>query len=224
MPFSANWVAISSVGAGSGSTDARIDAVGLPLFPLRRRGQWCREWLSGSEQLFDPFGESIFVERTEMGVERAVVVDEDERRLTADAVELPDIAINVGGVGKSVDAGVGDKGLDLLDGVATGDTDDLSPALELMLHGRDRTRFTATRCSPRRPEPQDDVVTFEIVCVDETAPDGVLNEVVGPLGVDRVRCTAFDVGEVIGGTSHGEQGDDSRQTREQDPGAVREHE
>ena len=50
--------------------------------------------------MFDPFGEPIFVERTETGVERAVVVDEDEGRLTADAVELPDIAVNVGGVGK----------------------------------------------------------------------------------------------------------------------------
>ena len=101
-----------------------------------------------------------------MGVERAVVVDEDERRLAADVVEVPDIAVNVGGVGKGVDAGVGDKGLNLLDGVATGDTDDSSPALELMLLGGDRTRSTATRCSPRCPEPQDDVVTFEIVCVD----------------------------------------------------------
>ena len=74
--------------------------------------------------MFDPLSEPVLVERTETGVERAVVVDEDECRLAADAVELPDIAINVGGVGKGVDAGVGDKGLDLLDGVATGDTDD----------------------------------------------------------------------------------------------------
>ena len=174
--------------------------------------------------MFDPLSEPVLVERTETGVERAVVIDEDERRLAADAVELPNIAVNVGGVGKGVDAGVDDKGLDLLDGVATSDTDDSSPALGLMLHGCDRTRFTATRCSPRRPEPQDDVMTFEIVYVDETAADGVLDEVVGPLGADGVRCTAFDGGGVIGGTSHGEQGDDSRQTREQDPGAVREHE
>ena len=38
-------------------------------------------------------------------------------------------------------------------------------------------------------------MAFEIVCVDETAADCVLNEVVGPLGVDRVRRTAFDGGE-----------------------------
>ena len=103
---------------------------------------------------------------------------------------LPDIAVNVGGVGKGVDAGVGDEGLDLLDGVAAGDTGGQA-ALELMLHGCDRTRSTATRCSPRRPEPQDDVVAFEIVRVDETAADGVLDEA-GGLGVDQVRRTAFD--------------------------------
>ena len=117
-----------------------------------------------------------------------------------------------------------EAGLHLLDAVATGDADDSSPALELLLHGCDRTRFTATRRSPRRPEPQDDVVPFEIVCIDETAADGVLHEVVGPLGGDRGRRTVFDRGRVVGGTCHGEQGDDSRQTREQDPGAVREHE
>ena len=50
--------------------------------------------------MFDPFGESVLAERTETGVKRAVVVDEDERRLAADAVVLPDIAVNVGGVGK----------------------------------------------------------------------------------------------------------------------------
>ena len=100
---------------------------------------------SGSEELFDPFGEPIFAERTETGVERAVVVDEDERRLAADVVELPDIAIDIGGVRKGVDPSVGDKGLHLLDAVAAGDADDSSLALEVMLHGCDRTRFTATR-------------------------------------------------------------------------------
>ena len=174
--------------------------------------------------MFDSFGEYVFVKRTETGVERAVVVDEDKRRLAADAEELPDIAVDVGGVGKGVDAGVGDKGLHLLDAVSTGDTDDSSLVLELMLHGCDRTRFTATRWSPRRPEPQDDVATFEIVRVDETAADGVLDEVVGPLGVDCLRCAAFDGRRVNGGTCHGEQCDDSRQTREQDPDAAREHE
>ena len=124
------------------------------------------------------------------------------------------LPVGVGDVGEGVDTGVGDEGLHLLNAVATGDPDDPSPPLELLLHGCDRTRFTATRRSPRGPEPQDDVVAFEIVRIDETATDGVLDEVVGPLGVDRVRCTAFDRGGVVGGTCHGEQGDDSRQTRE----------
>jgi len=174
--------------------------------------------------LFDPLSEPVLVERTETGVERAVVVDEDERRLAADAVELPDITVDVGDVGKGIDTGVGDKGLHLLNAVATGDPDDPSPPLELLLHGCDRTRFTATRRSPRCPEPQDDVVAFEIVRIDETATDSVLDEVVGPLGGDRGRRTALGRGRVVGGTCHSEQGDDSRQTREQDPGAVREHE
>ena len=33
--------------------------------------------------MFDPLSEPVLVERTETGVERAVVIDEDERRLAA---------------------------------------------------------------------------------------------------------------------------------------------
>jgi hypothetical protein len=104
-----------------------------------------------------------------VGVGRAVVVDEDERRLAANVELAPDRAVVVDRVGECVDAEVVDEVVDGVEVVATGDADEGDVVTVGGVDLCDRRGFGAATRSPRCPEPQQGVGPFERAEVDLAA-------------------------------------------------------
>lgn len=96
-----------------------------------------------------------------MGFHRSIIVQKGERGLSTDAILRPQTDIGIDGVGELAHA----KGVDeLCDGAEfspAGNPDDLNLGTVLLLDLCDRRGFAFTRRSPRRPEPQHDITTFE---------------------------------------------------------------
>ena len=68
-----------------------------PRWRERSRARRHQRRNAGGEQFLDALGEAVLAERAQQRLVGAVVVDEDPRRLAADVVELPDVAVVVRG-------------------------------------------------------------------------------------------------------------------------------
>lgn len=71
-------------------------------------------------------------------------------------------------------------------GAAAADPDDVDSIGELFLRQCDRTGFALTGRSPRRPEPQHEILTRVVTGIELAAAHCLLGPVVGPCGRNRV--------------------------------------
>ena len=93
-------------------------------------------------------------------------VDEDERGLRHDTHLVPDAAGLVDDVWERADTEVVDERPDRIEAVTAGDADEGDLVSVLLLDLCDRRGFTSTDRSPRRPEPQQNILTLERVEVE----------------------------------------------------------
>ncbi len=159
---------------------------------------------SAGDEGVETLDEGLFRERPGVIDDRAVVVDEDKGRLTADIEPGPDVAGFIDHVGERTDATIVDETLDGGQVVATGDADHGHLSVIGSLHVGDRTGLPLARASPRRPEPEKKILPG----VDGQVDRGAIGS--GSTDVEqRRRCCAvvtldsnIAVGNVFTGDSH----------------------
>lgn len=105
----------------------------------------------------EPVPELVYRHRTGRRRDRAIVIDEHERRLGVHTQLGPDLAGVIDNVWKGVDTALVDEGIDCIKIVLAGDPEDDDVIAEFLLDGGDRTGLPLARRSPRRPEPQHEI-------------------------------------------------------------------
>ena len=128
-----------------------------------------------------------------MALSNAIVIEEDVGRLRVDAESDPDVTVGVGDVLESAEPVVVYELLHCLAVILTGDTDEPNVVPVGCLRFCDRRSHCLTVRSPRRPEPEDHVVTDELCEVDLAAIERLLEN-------RTRRCSDRAGGSSVGGS------------------------
>lgn len=124
----------------------------------------------------DAFGQAVIAEGTTMGLDGAVVIDEDKRRLAGYAVETPQRTIDVDGVRKALHSVGRDELIYRTDVVLAWHANKGDVGTVLLKRRCDRRGFCSASRSPRSPEPQHRVGAFERVPFQLAAVEGQVDD------------------------------------------------